>query len=409
MAEGSAPRFVQIAGTLSFPAGAGLIAVSVLWPARLPYALLGLAGLVLLHVVCWRSALRTPADLLIGILFVAALLSLWNSPDRETSLPQWQRLVSGIGLFYLAATQVEAGRRVRWIRSLAFGLGLILSLLAPFTVEWITDKVALVPVGLYDRMTLLAADPIHPNVLAGTLGMIWPLSVATLLFGDKHETGRLERGLTWSAAVGIGLVLLISQSRGAWAAAAVSVGLLVLLRWPVMSKFAAAAVMLAVIGLLLAQADNADALFTADFLNDWNGRIEIWARGIWLIQDFPWTGTGMGTYGLLTDSLHPFVRVRPGSVPHAHNLFIQVGADLGVLGLAAWLGIALLMVWLALQIRWGDDSLRAGLLASFAALAVHGLFDAVLWGLVRTSPLVWLFWGIVIAAWRLRPGQKRIA
>jgi hypothetical protein len=45
--------------------------------------------------------------------------------------------------------------------------------------------------------------------------------------------------------------------------------------------------------------------------------------------------------------------------------------------------------------------LGAGLLASQAALLLHGSLDAVTWGMVRSAPLVWLAWGVAAAAGNL--------
>ena len=33
------------------------------------------------------------------------------------------------------------------------------------------------------------------------------------------------------------------------------------------------------------------------------------------------------------------------------------------------------------------------------ALLSHGLTDAVTWGLIRITPLVWVLWGFTIALW----------
>jgi putative inorganic carbon (HCO3(-)) transporter len=38
-------------------------------------------------------------------------------------------------------------------------------------------------------------------------------------------------------------------------------------------------------------------------------------------------------------------------------------------------------------------------LGSQLALAVHGITDAVTWGMVRPAPLIWALWGLAIAAW----------
>jgi putative inorganic carbon (HCO3(-)) transporter len=38
------------------------------------------------------------------------------------------------------------------------------------------------------------------------------------------------------------------------------------------------------------------------------------------------------------------------------------------------------------------------LLCSQVALVVHGLTDAVTWGMVRPAPLVWALWGLAMAS-----------
>ncbi len=58
-----------------------------------------------------------------------------------------------------------------------------------------------------------------------------------------------------------------------------------------------------------------------------------------MLQDFPFTGIGMGTFTQVADRLYPFFLYAPGTVEHAHNLFLQVGVDLGLPGLIAWLAI----------------------------------------------------------------------
>ena len=68
-------------------------------------------------------------------------------------------------------------------------------------------------------------------------------------------------------------------------------------------------------------------------LGSLEGRIEVWSRAISMIQDFLFTGIGRGSFGPLADTLYPFFLAAPGTGPHAHNLFLQVAVDLGILGL----------------------------------------------------------------------------
>ena len=51
------------------------------------------------------------------------------------------------------------------------------------------------------------------------------------------------------------------------------------------------------------------------------GRLEIWQRAIYVIQDFPFTGIGMGTFGPVAQTLYPFFGTNANAlVPHAHNI-----------------------------------------------------------------------------------------
>jgi putative inorganic carbon (HCO3(-)) transporter len=150
-----------------------------------------------------------------------------------------------------------------------------------------------------------------------------------------------------------------------------------------------------------------ETLTTTGSVSTLEGRQEIWSRAIFMIQDFAFTGIGMGTFGDVADAMYPFFLASPGSTPHAHNLFLQIAVDLGIPGLVAWLAIWMVMIAMAYQVyRHGRESqngwasgLGAGLLCSQLALVSHGMLDAVTWGMVKPAPLVWALWGVTVASW----------
>ena len=109
----------------------------------------------------------------------------------------------------------------------------------------------------------------------------------------------------------------------------------------------------------------------------------------------------------VADLLYPFFLIAPGKIEHAHNIFLQVAVDLGIPGLIAWLSVLIGIISISWQLykfgkrennRWAAG-LGVGFLGSQAALMIHGIMDAVVWGMIRPSPLVWGIWGTVIAAW----------
>jgi putative inorganic carbon (HCO3(-)) transporter len=209
----------------------------------------------------------------------------------------------------------------------------------------------------------------------------------------------------WSAAV-----LAVTLSRGAMLAAAAAVLALVVLRWRRGWLLLPAALLVFLGASLWLGAERMLAEIVASAtLGGSEGRGEVWARAVYMLQDFPLTGIGLGSFNHVADLLYPFFRYQPGAVDHAHNLFFQVGIDLGLPGLAAWLGMYLLALGLAFRIyregRANSEAwvagLGAGLFAGQVALGVHGMVDAVTWGMVRPAPLVWGVWGILMAATRL--------
>ena len=135
----------------------------------------------------------------------------------------------------------------------------------------------------------------------------------------------------------------------------------------------------------------------------YESRLEIWGRATYILQDFSFTGIGMGLFGNLVDLIYPLFLVGSGKVVHAHNLFLQIGVDLGLPGLIAWFSIYGAVLAITLNItrvgKQTDDhwlaGLGYGLLGSQLVLGLHGLLDSVTWGVVRSAPLVWALWAIV--------------
>ncbi len=386
-----------VAGAIALPALLlpALVVLLVYWPLR--------------RLGCGRWTHRTPADP--GVLVLAALgiLSLWVSPLPEKTLPQVYRLLVGIGFYYALANGIRRRWDLKAVVPVLLLVALGLSAFALISVDWTQTKLPFLPAGLYSRFQLLVADSVHPNVLAGSLVVLVGGLAALPLWGWR----RMPAGLVALALIllaGILGILLLSQSRGALVALGVALLLLAALRWRwgwVLSVLVIVG-FLAMIGRVGSQ-PVLESVLAGTSLEGIQGRAEIWTRAVYMIQDFPFTGVGLGLYGEAADLLYPFFGEEPGRIPHAHNLFLQVAVDLGLPGLIAWLSVYLLVFAAGWRLyRTGGEEndalfagLGAGVLAFQAALTVHGLFDAVTWGMVRPAPLVWGVWGVAMAAWRL--------
>jgi putative inorganic carbon (HCO3(-)) transporter len=255
--------------------------------------------------------------------------------------------------------------------------------------------------------SLLVSDTVHPNVLAGSLTLLLPIPLAGLFFA-WGKLGTAEKIIYSEAVLVMSGVLALTQSRGAWIALGAVLLTLIVLGWrrgwvtiPGFVILALVAINLRGVPWLL------ETVFSSGTISGWDGRREIWSRAIYMIQDFPFTGIGMGSFGDVADALYPFFTYSQGAIPHAHNLFLQIAVDLGIPGLIAWLAILLVVTGISWKlVRWGGAhqnveciALGIGLLGSQIALVIHGMTDAVTWGMVRPAPLVWAIWGLAVAGW----------
>ena len=386
------------------------VALGVVVPRTLPMVL----GLALLWWgIRWlgygRLSVRTPIDWSVALLGVMLPVTLWVTVIPDTTLPQVYRLLSGIALYYAIVNWTTNLARLRLLLVGVALIGLLLAGVAPLTVQWGGGKLPLLPDALYTRLVPIIADTVNPNVMAGLLVLLLPLLLALTLFDGRHWS-RLEYLLTLMSLPMMGGTLLLTQSRGALLALAVALLLLVGLRWRHgwLLTMVVAVTLLSTV-LLVGGAPLLDVVTTSRTFGGFDKRIEIWSRAIYMICDFPFTGIGMGTFGMVADRFYPLFLTAPDTIPHAHNLFLQIAVDLGIPGLIAWVAIVLGILAGSWQVyrygrTMGDDwvtGMGAGLLGSQVALLVHGMTDAVTWGMVRPAVLVWGIWGIAMANWQM--------
>lgn len=235
----------------------------------------------------------------------------------------------------------------------------------------------------------------QPNPFAGYLSTIIPIGVALVLFGR----GTRLRLFALAATGALGVGVLLSQSRGAWLGLAFSAFILLLL-WSrgsraLLAPICAALVFLVVLvgagfipGQLfdrLGQTVEYFGIFDVRSVpltpENWAvvERMAHWQAAWYMFLDHPWLGVGTGNYA----EAYPRYYLRGWLEPlgHAHNLYLNQLAEIGVVGLTlflVFLGTAFKRFVAALKIRGSDVEWRALLLGATGALIVfctHNLFD----------------------------------
>jgi len=358
---------------------------------------------------------RTPYDVITLTLLVMTLVSLYATYSIPLSLQKITGVLLGVSVMYALVAFAVTPRRLAWAV-----LGW-LAITAAFVAFALVSTGWSVKIPALQRITAMlpaplrglpgAAEGFHPAEVAGTLTWIifLPVSVAIGLW--VHTRPPRQR---WIVApllvltVVVGGVLVLTTSRSAWIGAAVGTGVWVFLagRW---GKVAVSVGLVVAVAAILSVGPGRFAREIASspqpelgnvFTPNLEDRVEIWSRALYGIQDFPFTGMGMGTFRQVVHVLYPLFLTSPDvDLGHAHNEFLQAALDLGIPGLTAFLALQGMAVVLAYKtfrstapnwMRWT----AAGALAGLVAHGVYGLTDAVALG-AKPGILFWMLLGLI--------------
>ncbi len=111
----------------------------------------------------------------------------------------------------------------------------------------------------------------------------------------------------------------------------------------------------------------------------------LWMQAIRLVGRRIFLGQGLGIY------------MHMSSGTYAHNCYLQMLAEIGIIGLASFLWIIGRLFRLGIRsFKKSRDLLLLGLLAGITAFLVHSFFDTNLYSL-QLSVLFWAMLGLTVA------------
>jgi putative inorganic carbon (HCO3(-)) transporter len=428
-----------------------VVAPVLMFPEILPKAAVvaGLLLLSLLWLMRWVArgyvTVRTPLDMPILGLVAMLPISLYASVNFQLSFPKLTGIILGVATFYSIVNAVRTRRDIWLITGLLLLSGAGISVLGLVGTDWTAKFPLLAPI--YGRLPrLISGVPrsigggLHPNEVGGALILFIPLALSLLLATVRVPAGQSRlaqnKGISaalkpvpailgsldklvrsrWSINVGLSLILLITvftlvltQSRSAFFGLGVALVALGVIknRWLRLIFGLAVAASIAILWyfglervghLLLDVGEGTVAVGTLTFA----GRLEVWQRAVYMIQDFPFTGIGLNTFDLVANAMYPFFLIGPEArVIHAHNNFLQIAVDLGIPGLVAYVGLLTVFTIIAWRVyrRCADPKLQAlavGLFCGMLAHQVYGLTDAITLG-AKPGIVLWAFLGVVMA------------
>lgn len=371
----------------------------------------------------------TPLDFCILGLLLLLPAGLTLSHARNLSLVKIHGVLLCVVFFYLLVNYLVNLKRLKWSILLLIAMAFFFSILAFFGANWTTgdstlpDKIlSILPLPLAAIRQFTASGGIHVNTIGGTLTLFVPLLVS--LFFDKGAYKRaflrknpraksmqaIYKIILATAIILVLFVLILTQSRGAILGAMFGILVLLVFKDRRFLLLIPLLVLALIVGIMVfADGDAARFLLLLDTYSNPEGdtlqtRIEYWKNTVYLIQDFPITGTGIGTYGKVFHDIYsfatPLATVRP--LFYAHNMYLAVAADMGLPALVLYLALFsafFTMVFYAIRkARSIVKTLLRGLLSGMAAHMVYGLMDNYMLG-EKLGLSVWIFFGICSAVY----------
>jgi putative inorganic carbon (HCO3(-)) transporter len=406
--------------TLAFPwLGLLLVAFAIPLGPLLPLPIEGAAAditelIVLLVVAAWLARdvvyraiviphppLLLPALWLLGV-YLASLPGAWSPQDGFIEMAKW---VEGL-IVYLAVVALVPRSRVPWLLGALVLAPVIEALLGLYQF---VRAIGPEPFQVFGRFVRAYGTFRQPNPFGGYMGLTAPvaLSLAGWAMGrtwQRWHTPQRWHSLILAAGLGaaaslITLGLLASWSRGAWLGFATAVAAIIAIRgWRVMAVVGLAALVALAVALLSGYTGDQVTAALANRLLGPEGSITLadprtieitdvnfatvqrlaqWWAAWGMLRDHPWLGVGIGNYAVA----YPAYALPRWYEPlgHAHNYYLNVAAEVGGMGLLAYVfaGVAAL-IWAgrqAVRLQGWPQALAIGVLGMLVHLSVHSLVD----------------------------------
>lgn len=238
----------------------------------------------------------------------------------------------------------------------------------------------------------------NPNVLAEYLVMVFPLFIAVFLTAK----GGWKKGLSLLPIGLVGLAIVYTWSRGAWLGMMIGMVIFLLL----FSRHTLTFLLFSLCAVpflpFVLPSGIIDRITSIGNLADSSTayRTFIWQAAVKMFGDALPAGIGIGE-GAFSVVYPKYALAGIETAPHSHNLFLQIGIEVGLPGLVTFLAVIFLFARCAVSLGTrGEDRRNAAFaLAGFGGILsvlAQGMTDYV-WYNYRVFFLFWLLIGLVTA------------
>ncbi len=383
---------------------AGVFMLVFLAPLAPTMAMAGLAiltflSLVVKSVTCQDFRLRYDGlGFLLLAFIVVYLLAGIGSFARAKSLSIWAIYAVFMAAYFLIINLVENRKQLRHLLVTFVFSGLLVCLygIAQYLFGWDTAQAWMDEEMFSDIKMRIYSTLENPNVLGEYILLVLPAAVGMMWTGKGIWQKLTYAGI---AAVLFG-ALILTFSRGCW------IGLL--LAAAIFITFAAGKLW----GLGLLVLPLLPALLPESIINRFASigdmkdsstsyRVYIWMGTLAMVRDFWIFGIGMGAEAF--GAVYPFYSYNGIVAPHAHNLFLQILVESGIVGIGVF-GLILLLFFKRMMTgyQWGGgkgaelSTWVVALSAGVSGFLLQGMFDNCFYN-YRVMLIFWMVLGMAMA------------
>ena len=242
----------------------------------------------------------------------------------------------------------------------------------------------------------------NPNVLSEYLLLAIPMAAACM-FAAKTW---LRRILYFAACGIMCLCMIYTFSRGGWLGLLFAIFVFLIL---VDRRFIFLMLAGAVCLLLFSPEVITDRFTSIGDVTDTSTsyRVSIWMGTLKMLKDYWMTGIGPGTQAF--NMIYPAYSYNTISAPHAHNLFLQIVCDTGIVGIIVFILLIIVFIRMcchaiSVETRHEAKMLQIGSLSSIGGFLVQSMTDYSFYN----YRVMFLFWAyLALAAVFCRAGSLR--
>ena len=328
---------------------------------------------------------RTPLDVPVLLFAVATVLTLLGLTGfYSDQLVALVKAAGGFLLFFVVTQSLRERQEIWIVLTAVVAAALVVAVQTILPIIQGVDAVT--------ALSRATGNVIDPNLFAGYLVLVIPVALA---FGVAIRQ-------RWAPLLGAGAMLLLGAaliatlSRGGWLGLIVGVATMAALlpgRRRMVLGMAIGVMLILLIGVAGPVAARLGTGSGASPLQTFLDRVPIWSAAVSMFMQHPLFGIGVNNFGNYVGAYDPSLDVN-----QAHDLFLNIAAERGLLGLITFGLVVVVLFRTAISgLRRAPGLsyrvLAAGVTASFAAFLADSLFDVAYYD-YKILLLFWLLAGM---------------